>query len=85
MYSINSKKEREGKYGHIPTQITQLDHIFINKNWINSIINRETHSSFEGVSFNYRIVSAKIEIRQKHLKLHNLTGCHSSIVEIIIL
>ena len=38
----------------------QLDYILINKKWINSTLNCEAYSSFEGVSSDHRIVTAKI-------------------------
>ena len=38
----------------------QIDYIFINKKWINCTLNCEACSSFEGVSSDHRIVSAKI-------------------------
>ena len=38
----------------------QLDYIFINKKWINSTLNSEVYSSFEGAFFHHRISSAKI-------------------------
>ena len=34
-------------------------YIFINKKWINNNDNSEAYSSFEGVSSDHRIVSAK--------------------------
>ena len=39
---------------------TQLNYIFTNKKWINSAVNCEACTSFEGVSFDCRIVSVKI-------------------------
>ena len=37
----------------------QIDYVFINKKWKNSAINCEAYSSFDGVSSDYRIVTAK--------------------------
>ena len=34
----------------------------MNKKWINSTLNSETYSSFEGVSSNHQIVTAKIHL-----------------------
>ena len=42
-----------------------LDYIYINKTWINSVLNCETYSLFKEVSSDLKIVSAKI-----HLSLH---------------
>ena len=40
----------------------QIDYIFMNKKWINGILNCEAYSSFVGVSFNDLIVMAKIQL-----------------------
>ena len=52
-------KKGEGNYGHTPI-LVMLNHCKINKKWINSILNCEASSSFEGVSSNHRIISTKI-------------------------
>ena len=39
----------------------QIDYIVMNKKWINSTLNCEAYS-FEGVSFDHRIVTAKIRL-----------------------
>ena len=43
----------------------QIDHVFINKKWNNSVLNCEAYSSFEGVSTDHRIVTAKIRLSQR--------------------
>ena len=40
----------------------QINYVFINKKWKNSAMNCEVYSSFEGVSFDHRIVTAKIRL-----------------------
>ena len=40
----------------------QIDYTLINKKWKNSAINCEAYSSFEGVSSDHRIVTAKIRL-----------------------
>ena len=40
----------------------QIDYVFINKKCNNSALNCEAYSSFEGVSFDHRIVTAKIRL-----------------------
>ena len=42
----------------------QIDYILIKKKWVNSALNCETLSSFEGVSSDHEIVSAKIRLVQ---------------------
>ena len=41
---------------------TLIDYVFINKKWNNSALNYEAYSSFEGVSSDHRIVTAKIRL-----------------------
>ena len=75
-------KKMEGKLWtntHPNNSLSQLSYIFINNKWMNSALNCETYSSFEGVVSNQRIISAKIcrvhtEIRNKQLKLHDMNG-----------
>ena len=46
----------------------EIDYIFMNKKWINSALNNDAYSSFEGMSSDHRIVTAKIRLsRQKNL------------------
>ena len=40
----------------------QIDYVLINKKWKNSALNCEAYSSFEGVSTDHRIVTAKIRL-----------------------
>ena len=40
----------------------QIDYIFMNKKWNNSALICEAYSSFEGVSSDHRIVTAKIRL-----------------------
>ena len=56
-------KKREGKlwtYTYANNTKAQID--FINKKWNNSAVNCEVYSSFEGLSSDYRIVTAKIRL-----------------------
>ena len=59
---INSRKGRENykTYIYTITVKTQIDSII--KKWINSALNPEAYSSFEGVSSDHRIVIAKIRL-----------------------
>ena len=40
----------------------QIDDVFINKKWKNSTMNCEAYTSFEGVSSDHRIVTAKMRL-----------------------
>ena len=58
-------QEREGKlwtYTYVNNTKAQIDYVFINKKWKNSAMNCEAYSSFEGVSSDHRIVTAKIRL-----------------------
>ena len=56
-------QKREGKlwtYTYANNNQAQIDYVFINKKWKNSAMNYDAYSSFEGVSSDHRIVTAKI-------------------------
>ena len=62
--STNYQK-REGKlwtYTYANNIKAQIDYVLINKKWKNSAMNCEAYSSFEGVSTDHRIVTAKIRL-----------------------
>ena len=58
-------QKREGKlwtYTYANNTKAQIDYVLINKKWKNSALNCEAYSSFEGVSTDHRIVTAKIRL-----------------------
>ena len=58
-------QEREGKlwtYTYVNNSKAQIDYVLINKKWKNSAINCEAYFSFEGMSSDHRIVTAKIRL-----------------------
>ena len=63
---MNTKfQKRKGKlwtYTYANNAKAQIDDILINKKWNNSILNCEAYSSFEGVSSDHQIVTAKIRL-----------------------
>ena len=62
-YLNTNYQKREGKlwtYTYANNSKAQIDYVFINKKWKNSAMNCEAYSSFEGVSSDHRIVTAKI-------------------------
>ena len=64
-------QKREGKlwpYTFANNSKAQIDYVFINKKWKNSTMNCEAYFSFESVSSDHRIVTAKIRLclRKKH-------------------
>ena len=54
----------------------QIDYVFINKKWKNSIINCEAYLSFEGVSSDHRIVTAKIRLSLRKNDTQTATTIH---------
>ena len=60
-----NNQKREGKlwtYTYANNSKAQIDYVFINKKWKNSAMNCEAYSSFEGLSSDHRIVTAKIRL-----------------------
>ena len=58
-------QKREGKlwtYTYVNNSKAQIDCVFINRKWKNSAMNCKAYSSFEGVSSNHRIVTAKVRL-----------------------
>ena len=58
-------QKREGKlwtYTYANNSKAQIDYIFINRKWKNSAMNCEAYSSFEGVSSDHQIVTAKVRL-----------------------
>ena len=72
-------QKREGKlwtYTYVNNSKAQIDYVFINKKWKNSAINCEAYSSFEGVSSDHRIVTAKIRLRLRKNATRTATTKH---------
>ena len=58
-------QKREGKlwtHTYANKSKAQIDYLFINRKWKNSTMNCEAYSTFEGVSSDHRIVTAKIRL-----------------------
>ena len=54
----------------------QVDNVFINKKWINSTLNCLAYSTFESVSFDHRIVRAKIRLSPRMNTTRTTTTIH---------
>ena len=69
---LNTKsKKRKGNlwtYTYASNAKAHIGFILINKKWNNSPLNYEAYFSFEGVSSDYRIVTAKIRLSQRTTK-----------------
>ena len=59
---FQKRKGKLGTYTYANNTKTQKDYVFINKKWNNTTLNCEAYSSFEGVSSDHRIVTAKIQL-----------------------
>ena len=54
----------------------QIDYVLINKKWKNSAMNCAAYSSFEGVSFDHRIVTEKIRLSLRKNATRTATTKH---------
>ena len=72
-------KKKEGKlwtYTYTNNSKAQIDYFFINKKWKNSAVNCEAYSSFEGVSSDHRILTAKIRLSLRKNATRTATTKH---------
>ena len=72
-------QKREGKlwtYTYANNSKAQIDYVFINKKWKNCAMNCEAYSSFEGVSSDHRIVTAKIGLSLRKNATRTATTKH---------
>ena len=72
-------QKKEGKlwtYTYANNNKAQIDYVFINKKWENSAMNCETYFSFEGVSSDHRIVTAKIRLSLRKNAIRTATTKH---------
>ena len=72
-------QKREGKlwtYTYANNTKVQIDYVLINKKWKNSAMNCEAYSSFEGVSTDHRIVTAKIRLNLRKNAKRTATTKH---------
>ena len=72
---LNTRYQKmKGNYG--PSLILtepKLNYLFINKKWINSVINCEAYNTFQGVYSDHRIASLKIRLRANKKQALNRT------------
>ena len=77
---LNTKfQKRKGKlwtYTYANNTKAQIDYIPMNKKWIISAFNCEAYSSFEGVSSDYRIVTAKIHLNLRRNAVQTTKTTH---------
>ena len=77
---LNTKFQKRGEKPWTCTYANntkpQIDYVFINKKWNNSALNCEAYSSFEGVSSDHRIVTAKIQLSLRKNTTRTTTNVH---------
>ena len=74
-----NNQKREGKlwtYTYANNSKAQIDYVFINKKWKNIAMNCEAYSSFESVSSDHRIVTAKIRLSLRKNATRTATTKH---------
>ena len=72
-------QKREGKlwtHTYANNSKAQIDYVFINKKWKNSVMNCEAYSSFKGVSSDHRIVTAKLRLSLRKNATRTATTKH---------
>ena len=72
-------QKRVGKlwtYTYANKSKAQIDSVFINRKWRNSAMNCEAYSSFEGVSSDHRIVTAKVRLSLRKNATRKATTKH---------
>ena len=73
-------QKREGKlwtYTYTNNSKAQIDYVFINRKWKNSAMNCKAYSSFEGVSSDHRIVTAKVRLSLRKNATRTATTKHN--------
>ena len=78
-YLNTNFQKREGKlwtYTYANNTKAQIDYVFINKKWNNSSLNCKAYSSFEGVSSDHLIVTAKIRLSLRRNATRTTTTVH---------
>ena len=76
---LTNYQKTEGKlwtYTYANNSKAQIDYVFINKKWKNSAMNCEAYSSFQGVSSDHRIVTAKIRLSLRKNAIRTATTKH---------
>ena len=76
---ITNFQKGEGKlwtYTYANKSKAQIDYVLINRKWKNSAMNCEAYSSFEGVSSDHRIVTAKVRISLRKNATRKATTKH---------
>ena len=74
--NFQKRKEKLWTYTYENNTKAQIDYVFINKKCNNSAVNSQAYSSFEGVSSDHRIVTAKIWLSLQKNATRTTTTVH---------
>ena len=75
-YKLSKKGEKLWTYTYANNSKVQIDYVFRNRNWKNSAMNCEAYSTFEGVSSDHRIVTAKVRLSLRKNATRKATTKH---------
>ena len=75
-YKLSKKWGELWTYTRVNNSKAQIDYVFINRKWKNSAMNFEAYSSFEGVSSDHRIVTAKVRLNLRKNATRTATTKH---------
>ena len=74
--NYQKREEKLWTYMYANNSKAQIDYVFMNKKWKNSAINCEAYSSFEGMSSDHQIVTAKIRLSLRKNATRTATTKH---------
>ena len=74
--NFQKREEKLWTHTHANKSKAQIDYLFINRKWKNSAMNCEAYSTFEGVSSDHRIVTAKISLSLRKNATRTATTKH---------
>ena len=75
-YKLSKKEGKLWTYTYANKNEAQIDYLFINRKWENCAMNCEAYSTFEGVSSDHRIVTAKIRLSLRKNATRTATTKH---------
>ena len=75
-YKLSKKEGKLWTYTYANNSKAQIDYVFINRKWKNCAMNCEAYSSFEGVSSDHRIVTAKLRLSLRKNATRTATTKH---------
>ena len=74
--NFQKRKRKLWTYTYANNTKAQIDFVFTNKKWNNSILNNKAYFPFEGVSSDHRIIKAKIRLSLRRNTTRTRTTVH---------